>query len=173
MKKMITALLVFSLIVVGVSTVSSAYNGYGNTKGRPFADSQREYNYRQNNPLDLTEEQLEKMDTLHNDFFAERDETRENLWEANSQLRELQLNNAGEQEIAELRNKINNLQTELNNLRFNHQENIKNMLTEEQIEELKEFHDDYGYGGKRGASVARNNNQRGGRGRGTKGNRFK
>jgi len=170
MKKIITGLMVLSLIVVGGAGVSLAYGG-PEGKGMSRMNDQRPYyenRQYQNNPFDLSEEELNEFTEIKEEFFEEREELVNNLRENNRQLRELILSGADDEEIANLRNKINVLQNDVMNMRTEQFTGLKEILSDEQIEELIDIDRNFAQmrnnSGRKGAG--RNGSNRG------KGNRF-
>jgi len=140
MKKIISMILVLGLLVTGFSLSIDAFggpkggnNGVQTTKGYNQNDVQRNF---YNNPLDLDDSQMEKMNEARNDFFEKREDLQSELQGLNSELKELVMENADDEEIATIRTKINNLQSELENSRVNYWNQVKNILTEEQIAEM-------------------------------------
>jgi len=152
MKKIISMVMVLALLVVGFSLSSEAFGGpqskgnvggaYGNKGNYNNVSQQYEGNY--NNPLDLDDEQLEQIEEIREDFFENRENLQEKLQENNYELRQALLNNENEEVIANLRTKINNLQSDINNQRVNYWGKIQNVLTDNQLEELKSLENEYG-----------------------------
>ena len=140
MKKLIAYLLVFGLVLTGFSMTTSAFGGHHHGGG--FNQNRRDEDYNRN-PLDLTEEQLDVMDDVRDDFFDEREELGEEMMEANFELRELIINDGSSEKIAELKEEVNRLQTKMNNLRFSFWQEMKEVLSEEQIEEMQDFEEEY------------------------------
>lgn len=134
MKKLISGLLVLSLIVVGISSVGFAFGGPGGkfNSGGPYYNQQV-----YNNPLDLTEEQEEKLEDLYEDFFDRREDIIDELRDKNDDLRELVLNETSNN-ITGLKDEIEKLQNQLLNLRIEHWNELKNILTSEQLEKLED-----------------------------------
>ncbi len=141
MKKIITVLMVMTLIFAGVSVVGAARGGfYGRGGMGPGYSMGYGAGYSGNqNHLDLSDEQQEKLQEINENFFAKRDELREQLWDTNQKLKELVYSDTSAEEVDNLRNQINSLQTEMNNLRFSHNDEIKAVLTEEQLTKFEEY----------------------------------
>jgi Spy/CpxP family protein refolding chaperone len=159
-KKIISVVMVFSLMVVGMSLTSKAFGGHNGMMGGPGYNNQsngyqrpyhngQQYGGYSSNPLDLSEEQQDKITDIREKFFEKSIELNEQLQEVNWNLREMIYKNGTSEEITNLRNKMNNLQIELDNLRINYWEDLKEKLTKEQLEKLSEFQseeNEQGYG---------------------------
>mgnify|MGYP006279676543 FL=1 len=159
MKKIVSVMLVLGLIFIGLNVTSEAFGG-PRMMGGPRYNNQRtnggqrqfyQNNQYANNPLNLSEEQYDKLVEIRNNYFDNRIEISEELQQVNIQIREFIFENGNNENISNLRTKMINLQNELNNLKINHWEDLKIILTAEQIEEIKEFEnrnnnsEEYGY----------------------------
>ena len=176
MKKILSIVMVLALLVVGFSfsseafggpqgkgNVGGAYGNKGNYQGN-YSNPSQQYEGNYNNPLDLDEGQLEQMEEIREDFFESREKLQEELQEVNYELRQSLLNNENEEVIANLRTKINNLQSDINNQRVSYWEKIQNILTDTQLEELKDLENEYGAKGNFGRGNKRTVANRGFRG---------
>ena len=138
MKKLFVGVLVMTLIFGGIGVVS-AFGGPGGNMSYGQQNVQKPYYNQQNvNPLNLSEEQEEKLEDVQENFWEVREDKREELLEANQELKELYFNNGEKSEIEKLQEKVSSLQTELNQSRYNYWNEVKDILTDEQIEELEE-----------------------------------
>ncbi|MGM0437678.1 MAG: Spy/CpxP family protein refolding chaperone [Bacillota bacterium] len=138
MRKLFIGVLVMTLIFGGIG-IASAFGGPGGNMGYRQQNVQKPYYNQQNaNPFDLSEEQEEKIEDVQENFWEIREDKRAELLEANQELRELYFNNGDKSEIEKSQEKVNSLQTELNQSRFNYWNEVKNILTDEQLEELEE-----------------------------------
>lgn len=156
MRKAVTVLLVLGLIVLGFSSIGLAYGGFG-MRGPGFNNFNYQRPYWGNqpyndNPLGLTEEQQEEFLKIQKDFFAKRNDLIDELRNKQYELRKLTLSDATEVEINKVMDEINSLSEQLNELRLQQWENLKGILTEEQLEKVKSYFDenDAGYYGFRG-----------------------
>ena len=128
MRKLFVGVLVMTLIFGGIGVVS-AFGGPGGNMSYGQQNVQKPYYNQQNvNPLDLSEEQEEKLEDVQENFWEVREDKREELLEANQELRELYFNNGEKSEIEKLQEKINSLRTELNQLRYNYWNEIKDIV---------------------------------------------
>lgn len=146
MKKVISYVLVLGLLVAGFSMTTSAFGGSHHERGfnqnrQVSAKVGTNYNA---NPLELTEEQLDELGDIRDDFFDKREDKREELQETNFDLRELLLNDGSDEKVASHRTKLNNLQSDINNLRINYWKDVKNVLNEEQIAEMNKLQEESG-----------------------------
>jgi len=137
MKKLFTSVLVLTLIFGSIG-VANAFGGPRGNMGYNQQNIQKPYYNQQNIDLDLNDDQEEKLEDIQENFWEEREEKSEELMESNEELRELYFNNANKEEIEKLKDKIKTLQTELNQIRFNYLNEVKNILTDEQLNELEE-----------------------------------
>jgi Spy/CpxP family protein refolding chaperone len=152
MKKIITGLLALALIVVIAAGVSMAYGGSGGIGMKRLYIENRQYI---NNPLELSEEEIDKFGEFKEEFFEKRNELTNELRDKNRELSNLILANASDEEISNLRNEINVLQNNLMNIRTDQLNGIKGMLSDEQLEELLDMdrsanQKSFKRGGKRG-----------------------
>lgn len=151
MKKIIVSILILSLVVLGVGNfVVGAFGGPGGSF-RSNNDFQRPY-YNQTQTdslLDLTEEQLEQVTELRQEFFDSREELVEQLQEKRFELREEILKNESPEKISVLEEEIAILQEEINQSREDYLVQLRTILTEEQINMVLENESRIGlyYGG--------------------------
>ena len=138
MKKLFASVLVLTLIFGSIG-VANAFGGPSGNMGYNQQNIQKPYYNQQDIDLDLSDDQEEKLEEVQENFWEEREEKSEELIESNEELRELYFNNADKEEIEKLQDKIKTLQTELNQIRFNYWNEVKNILTDEQINELEEI----------------------------------
>lgn len=135
MRKIFAGILILT-IVFGSIGIANAFGGPGGNMG---------YNQQEVNPLNLTEEQENKFEDIQENFWENREEKVEELLETNDDLRELYFENGEKEEIEKLKEKINIIQTELNQLRFNFWDEVRSILTDEQLEELEDSYSGIGY----------------------------
>lgn len=134
-KKIVTVVLVLSLVVVGFSSMGIAYGGFARRGfGQHLRIRQKEFF----DELDLSDEQTEVLSSIKEEFFTERIKLQEELRELNRELTKLILSDATTEEIAGIRNKINILQNNMLDIKTNHLEDLKENLTEKQLEIVKE-----------------------------------
>ena len=179
MKKIISTVLVLGLLVAGFSLSIDAFGGpQGGPGNKGYNQNRSQVTSDYNNPLDLSEEQIDQMEGIRDDFYSNREELQEKLQETNYELKEVLRENGSDGEVASLRTKINNLQSDITNLRINYWEKVQNVLTDEQVAEMKELEEEYGkvgfgmYGGMNSRfGYSDQGNFQGGFGRGVKGNR--
>ncbi|MCF8009406.1 MAG: Spy/CpxP family protein refolding chaperone [Halanaerobiales bacterium] len=142
MKKIIVSTLILSLVVLGVGNyVVDAFGGPGggfrfdNDIQRPY------YNQTQtqtNSVLELSEEQLDQIYEMREEFFTNRVEITEMLQEKRFELRDEILKNESSEKISELEEEIAVLQEKINQTREDYLTQIREILTEEQINILVE-----------------------------------
>lgn len=125
LKKIVVIILVLSLAVLGFSSFSLADGKFNR------------------NPLDLSEEQQATFKELHEEFNQNIREVSAQLREENLQLRELTLTGGTEEEISQVRQKINLLQNQLLTVRTNFWGSLKEILTPEQLQAIEDLEKDF------------------------------
>ncbi len=142
--KVIFIALVLTVLVFAYSGFGLAFPGNGggwmmnHFNGYGYSDNlQQDYD-----PLDLEDQQREALGEEREVYMDKRIELQTELREINFELREILLLDGTDEEIANLKNKINILQTDLLNLETNYWQGIGEILTVEQIEELKGLFED-------------------------------
>ncbi|MGM0437666.1 MAG: Spy/CpxP family protein refolding chaperone [Bacillota bacterium] len=142
MKKVLSLVLIFSLLLIGISSTTFAF---GNLSGQNDECVMEE-------ELDLTEKQIEELTQKRNDF----EETRNDIQE---QIRDYNRSNDYDQaDIEELRDKLQTARQEYMN-------NIEEILTEEQFAKVEQDPKINMYQGSQ-AKNGNNQNQTNGKGNG-------
>lgn len=141
MKKIVFTLSVVSLVFV-LAAVSFAYGGQGFGGNRLYNQHRYYYNGSapgQNNPLNLTEEQIEELRGIRQVFSEERKELVTALRKKQTELRDLVVSGAAAEVLQQLKDDIVSLQQQQIDLRISHWDNMKKVLTNEQAEQLAEY----------------------------------
>ncbi|MGM0501077.1 MAG: Spy/CpxP family protein refolding chaperone [Bacillota bacterium] len=143
MKKVVTLMLVVSL-VVGGSALVLAYGSSGQRQGRyqQQRNSERQRGNKRNwqEKLNLSEQQSEKIEELRANYFAKRDEMRDELVDKRAELREMYFNSeVSKEELTTFNTEINELRIQLNDVRAEHRLSVRNTLDQEQLEECGEY----------------------------------
>lgn len=89
--------------------------------------------------LDLTEEQVERLETLQTQFSKDMIDRRAEAKKARIELRSLMRGDASESEVEAAIDNVTRLRGENMKTRFRHRQEIESILTEEQLDELKEM----------------------------------
>ncbi|MCK8817556.1 periplasmic heavy metal sensor [Natroniella sulfidigena] len=130
MKRIISLVLV-GLLVLGMSSVVF---GYGRAGMRGHMMSQSEYN---NDYLDLSNEQLEEMRALEDEYYQQTRELNDQLRRKRDDLRYLySQSDASQDELAQLQNEISILREELRSLQDEYQLAKRDILSAEQLERM-------------------------------------
>ncbi|MFO7819156.1 MAG: periplasmic heavy metal sensor [Halanaerobacter sp.] len=161
MKKLVSLVLVLSL-VLGGSALVFAYSGpqKGN-RGQGRNNQAQQNRMTGAERLDLSDEQIEKMEELRDEHFEKQDELRDDVFDKREELREMYFDSeANKDEIVSLQEEVNQLQAKLADARMEHRLGMRDILSDEQLEESA----DLANFGRRGGQKGRGRD-RGGRGR--------
>lgn len=93
--------------------------------------------------INFTESQIDRMSELREEFYNDSSQLREDLRALNWEIRDLRLKNASNAEIGAVQDEIEVILSELNEMRFEMQEKMQNLLTDEQLELLEAREDAY------------------------------
>jgi len=164
MKKLFTTLLV--IVVVGTLFTGAVF-AQGSQSKMGAANNQGSYNMGDRdfgigyNRVELTEEQINEIADLRDDFYNETEELRDQLRELNRELRDLEFRGASNAEIGEIEDRIEEVFIKLDEQRVKNQDRIESVLTEEQLDLIEEnrlnyedrvqgrFNNDFGPGSQR------------------------
>ena len=156
MKKIVSLVIVLSL-VIGGSALAFAYAGQqrGGYKQQGRNNQLQQNRITWQERLNLSEEQLEKMEELREEHFEKQDELREDLADKREELREMYFDNeANENELMSLHREVNQLRIQLTDSRMEHRLAMRNVLSAEQLEECEDL-GRFDHRGRRGARVGR------------------
>ena len=141
MKKLFTTLLV--IVVVGTLFTGAVF-AQGSQSKMGAANNQGSYNMGDRdlgigyNRVELTEEQINEIADLRDDFYNETEELRDQLRELNRELRDLEFRGASNAEIGEIEDRIEEVFVQLDEQRVKNQDRIESVLTEEQLDLIEE-----------------------------------
>lgn len=140
MKKVLTTLLVIFLIggIFAGGVLAQGPNHHMNRGPyRSGYDNQRDYRdgYQR---IDLSEEQLNEIADLREEFYNESEGLRAELRSLNRELMDLEFRRASYEEIDKVEAEIDDVLSELDDKRLAHQKNIESVLTEEQLNIVEE-----------------------------------
>ena len=146
MKRLVSLVLAVSLVLGGSSLVF-AYSGHGQNVGgqQGYKTQGRNNQFQQNRMtvqerLDLSEKQVEKMEKSRDEYFDKQDELRDDLEDKREELREMYFDSeVNKSEFMSLQQEVNQLRSELANLRVEHRLEMRNVLTTEQLEECEDL----------------------------------
>jgi len=164
MKKVIVSTLVLSLIVLGFGAfaveaqmgnkVGGAGNRANNDINRPAFQQNAQSDI---DVLDLDEEQAEKVAELKEEHFAERDQLVEKLQTTQKELREEILKNEAEEKINALETEVEKLRAQITQARTDYLNEVKGLLTEEQVQKMVENEYRMGFAAGNGNRIASSN----------------
>ncbi len=136
MKKLLTGFLVMTFVVTAFVGMTYA-QGPQAKSGRSYNNEAHNYgtDYRQ---VELAESQIDKMSEYRAEFYNESEELRDQLRELNWELRDLYMKDAANEEIGRVKDEIEVLAEEMNEMRTANQEKIQSILTDEQLQVIEE-----------------------------------
>ncbi len=141
MKKILTVLLV--MVVLG-TVFTGAVFAQGTQSKMGAANNQPRYNADQRNygvgynRVELSQEQINEIADLKNDFYNKTEELRDQLRDLNHELRDLEFRGASNAEIGEVEDRIEEILVQMDEQRAANQKNIAEVLTEEQLNLIEE-----------------------------------
>ena len=147
--KKIVGLIVIALLVSITGAVWAQGGGFGDSGkfNNDFRRGPGKYNQQPgyNQDLNLSEEQLDKMEELHEKYFEKREEIWDQVSEKREELRNQYFNpETSREKIMELQDELDNIRTQLSDLRTQQRLDMREILSTEQLETLSEF--DFGPG---------------------------
>lgn len=137
MKKLIPLVAVTAILMTGVVLVCDAQAQFW--KGRGGRGAGAGPGFGPNCPLgvNLTEDQLSKLNTLRNDFFKDTAQVRTDIYRKQLELESLLLDPAADTAKAgKLQSELSALETQIEQKQFQFQLEARKMLTPEQIAQL-------------------------------------
>lgn len=110
-------------------------------RGHGFGDGERHFGriLQMADEIGLTQEQKDAVLKMQKTFGNERIDRKANLEKAELELRNLRLSNAGDSEILAAMDKVGRFKTDMQKMRFRHQQAMDKVLTDEQRDKLKEM----------------------------------
>lgn len=138
MKKLFTILLVMTFAATafaGIGLAQGPQGHMGSTGPRYDGDRNYEDGY---NRVELNEEQINEIADLREEFYNETEELRDQLRDLNRKRRDLEFRGADYSEIGKVEDKIENVLSQLEQKRIDHQDKIESVMTEEQLERIEE-----------------------------------
>ena len=161
MKKVIISTLVLSLIVLGFGafSVEAQMGNKAGGAGNRVNNNQRP-SFQQNTQtnvdiLDLDQEQTDKVAEIKEAHFDKRDELVEELQTTQRELRTELLKNESPEKISALEEQVETLRAQIDQARTDYLNEIKTVLTEEQVQKMAE--NEYRLGLASGNSYGSNN----------------
>lgn len=141
MKKLLSILLVLAFVVTvftGGIFAHGPQSKMGSSANQPrFNEDSREFGIGYNR-IELSEEQINEIADLRNEFYNETEELRDQLRDLNYELRELEFRGASNAEIGEVEDKIEEVLVQMDEKRVSNQEKIESVLTEDQLALIEE-----------------------------------
>lgn len=137
MKKVLTVLLVMGFIAVSFAGVSFAQGPGMNSGGRNY-DTQAQGAGVGYNLVELNDSQTNEMADLRDEFYNDTEELRDKMRSLNREIRDLEFRGASNAEIGEVEDKLEEVLTEMDEKRIDHQEKLESILTDSQLESIEE-----------------------------------
>lgn len=139
MKKLLITLLVSFLILAAAGVVSA----YGLHYQMSQNHSGPRYNYKQDyrvgyQRLELSQEQINEIADLKEEFYTQSETLRAKLRNLNREIRDLEFRRASYEEIDQVEVEREALLAELDEKRSAHQKEVESVLTEKQLNLIKE-----------------------------------
>ncbi|PKK84449.1 MAG: hypothetical protein CVT49_03750 [candidate division Zixibacteria bacterium HGW-Zixibacteria-1] len=94
--------------------------------------------------IGLDDGQKAKISQMAEQFGLERIDKKAALDKAELELRHMRMNDAADNEILSQMDKVGKLKTEMQKMKFSHRQAVKGVLTEQQIDKLKELRQEKG-----------------------------
>lgn len=146
MKKLLTSLLV--ILIIGTVFAGGVF-AHGSQSRMNSGNYQSAYNRQgeyQNNfqSLDLSEEQINEIADLREDFYEQSESLRDQMRELNRELRDLEFRGASYEETGKIEDKMEAILVQIDEKRIALQEKIEAVLTEEQLQLIEENRLNYG-----------------------------
>lgn len=136
MKKLATGLLVMTFLVTAFVGMTYA-QGPQAKHGGGYSDDAQNYGVG-SRQIELTESQIDKMSEYRAEFYNESEEIRDQLRELNWELRDLYMKDVSNEEMGRVKDEIEVLAEEMNEMRTANQEKMQSILTDEQLEMIEE-----------------------------------
>lgn len=141
MKKLLIIFLVMAFVV---TVFAGGVFAHGSQSKMGAANNQPRYNMRDRdfevgyNRVELSEEQINEIADLRNEFYNETEELRDQLRDLNRELRDLEFRGASNAEIGEVEDRLEGVLTQMDEKRIANQEKMESVLTEEQLNLIEE-----------------------------------
>lgn len=131
MKKIMSISLVM-VLVLGLSVLVLAHGQTG--RGNGYA--QNDYY----NQLRLSEQQIDDLEELEDEYYDRVDDLRDNLWDKQEDLRDAYIDkDVKEERINEMHSEINKLRQELFEINQQYRLELRAMLSDRQLEEMSRY----------------------------------
>ncbi len=140
MKKLLTGLMVMAFVVVlfsGGVFAQGAQSKMGAANQPRYNMSDRDFGVGYNR-VELSEEQINEIADLRNEFYNETEELRDQLRDLNHEIRDLEFRGASNAEIGQVEDQIEELLVQLDQKRTANQQKMESVLTEEQLNLIEE-----------------------------------
>ena len=90
--------------------------------------------------LELTDKQIEKIKEMKYNFNLERIDRKAEIEKAQLKLNKMMRDEASESKVFAAIDETSNLRAEMRKMQYKHHEDVKNLLTDDQKEKIKELH---------------------------------
>lgn len=126
--------------------IAVSFAGVGFAQGSGMNSGGRNYNSQAKgtgvgyNLVELTDSQTDKIAEFRDEFYNDTEELRDEMRNLNREIRDLDFRGASNAKIGEIEDKLEEVLTEMDEKRIDHQENIESILTASQLESIEENH---------------------------------
>ena len=90
------------------------------------------------NLVELTDSQTDKIAEFRDEFYNDTEELRDEMRSLNREIRDLEFRGVSNAEIGEVEDKLEEVLTEMDEKRIDHQEKLESILTDSQLETIEE-----------------------------------
>lgn len=146
MRKLLISLMVLAFVITvftGGIFAQGPQSMMGSGANQPrYNEDSRDFGVGYNN-IELSEEQINEIADLRNEFYEETEDLREQLRDLNRELRDQEFRGASNAEIGEIEDKIEEILVKMDEERLNNQEKMEAVLTEEQQALIEENRQNY------------------------------
>jgi len=141
MKKVLVSLLVMAFVV---TVFTGGIFAQGPQSKMGAANNQNRYNMSDRdfgvgyNRIELSEEQINEIADLREEFYNETEKLRDQLRDLNYEIRDLEFRGASNAEIGQVEDQIEEILVQMDEKRITNQEKMESVLTEEQLNLIEE-----------------------------------
>jgi len=169
MKKVVVVIMTLSLLAAsaladpGMRAPRAKHHGCEGTFGDGTRMGGPGMLLRMADEIGLTDDQKDQISRQAETFANQRIDKEAELEKAEVKLRTLRFNEAPEKEVLAAMDMVGVLRTELAKMRYVHRQRVHDILTEEQLDKIKELGPKFGQGSRGGRGPGNNRSNAGGR----------
>ena len=156
MKKLLTLTLVLTLAAATIVTAQPGRRGGGNCDGPGFGHQGKHHGMgmRDGAPglkmvlahgdeIGLTEQQRDQLEKMSVEFQTQRVDQKAELEKAQIKLKALMRDEADEGQVMAGIDNVSKLKADMQKVRYKHHQQVKSVLTEDQVDKLKDLRKDF------------------------------